>query len=144
MSVQLQCIVWYCKLGHFLRILFGCHARPDRSFYFRGHQFPICARCTGELIGILAGIPIAVIWGYPKFYIVVLMIAPLVIDGTVQRFTPYESTNIRRLITGTLFGIALIFLLIYFHRACFIIAAEILKLFWDDPQRIERALEIFI
>ncbi len=125
-------------------MFFGCHARPDRSFYFRGKQFPICARCTGELIGLIAGIPIAVIWGWPKFYIVVLMMAPLVFDGFRQRLTSYESTNMRRLFTGIPFGIAFIFLLIYFHRTCFMIAAEILKLFWDEPQRIDRALELFI
>lgn len=32
-------------------------APPDRSFHFRdGTPFPICARCTGELVGILAGL----------------------------------------------------------------------------------------
>ena len=29
----------------------GCHQRPDRSFFINGHQFPVCARCTGVLIG---------------------------------------------------------------------------------------------
>ena len=24
-----------------------CHQRPDRSFFIDGHQFPVCARCTG-------------------------------------------------------------------------------------------------
>ena len=128
------------KFGRFLRLFFGCHARPDRSFYFRGKQFPICARCTGELIGIIAGIPIAIIWGYPYFYVAVLMMVPLILDGTIQKLTSYESTNIRRLLTGILFGIALIFLIIHSHCACFRIAAEILKLFWDDPQKIDRAL----
>lgn len=69
---------------------------------------------------------------------------PLVFDGTLQKLTSYESTNMRRLFTGILFGIALIFMFIYFHVTCFKIAAEILKLFSDDPQKIERALDIFI
>lgn len=72
------------------------------------------------------------------------MTLPLIIDGGVQRLTSYESTNLRRLFTGILFGIALIFLFIYFHRTCFIIAAEILKLFWNEPERIDRALQLFI
>lgn len=132
------------KLGRFLQLFFGCHARPDRSFYFKGKQFPICARCTGELVGMISGILIAVIWGYPRFYIVILLMLPLVFDGTLQKLTSYESTNMRRLFTGILFGIALIFMFIYFHVTCFKIAAEILKLFSDDPQKIERALDIFI
>ena len=132
------------KLGRFLQLFFGCHARPDRSFYFKGKQFPICARCTGELVGMISGILIAVIWGYPRFYIVILLMLPLVFDGTLQKLTSYESTNMRGLFTGILFGIALIFMFIYFHVTCFKIAAEILKLFSDDPQKIERALDIFI
>lgn len=95
-------------------------------------------------MGMIAGIPIAIVWGFPSFYIVVLMTIPLIVDGTIQKLTSYESTNIRRLLTGILFGSALIFMFIYFHRTCFIIAAEILKLFWDDPQRIDRALQFFI
>ena len=34
------------------------------------------------------------------------MMLPLVIDGFTQLLTKYESTNIRRFITGILFGIA--------------------------------------
>lgn len=132
------------KLGKFLRIFFGCHARPDRSFYFRGKQFPICARCTGELVGIVAGIHIAFIWGYPSFGIVILMMLPLVIDGFLQRLTSYESTNIRRLLTGILFGIAFIFAFIYFHCLCVTIAGSILKLFGAEPSAVDRVMERFM
>lgn len=128
----------------FLRLFFGCHARPDRSFFFRGKQFPICARCTGELVGILAGIPIAVLFGYPSLLVALLMTLPLVADGFAQRFTSYESGNVRRLFTGILFGIAFVFLLIYFHRACVQIAGAIVKCFAHDPQAVERAMEIFL
>ena len=38
--------------------------------------------------------------------------APMIADGSVQLFYDrYESTNIRRLVTGTLFGVGLGFLL---------------------------------
>ena len=40
-------------LYKWLPIIFGCHCRDDRSFHYRGKKFPICARCTGELVGIL-------------------------------------------------------------------------------------------
>ena len=29
-----------------------CHRIPERSFFFRGHQFPVCARCTGFYISL--------------------------------------------------------------------------------------------
>ena len=41
-------IPWLYK---WLPIVFGCHCRPDRSFYWKGKKFPLCARCTGELAG---------------------------------------------------------------------------------------------
>lgn len=44
-------------LGHRM----GCHQRPDRSFFFRGRQFPLCARCTGVLLGYFLAIPLYVL-----------------------------------------------------------------------------------
>ncbi len=131
------------RIGRFLRIFFGCHARPDRSFYFRGKQFPICARCTGELIGMLLGILVACCFGCPSFWVACLMMLPLVADGFTQKLTAYESNNIRRLWTGILFGIAFIFMFIYFHRTCVRIAAWILKLFCE-PQAVDRVMERFL
>ena len=130
----------HSKFGKFLRIFFGCHARPDRSFYFRGKQFPICAQCTGELVGIIVGIPIAIFWGCPRCWIVLLMMIPLVFDGFLQRLTSYESGNIRRLLTGILFGIAFIFAFIYFRRFCIWIAGFILKLFGTDPASVNQMM----
>lgn len=90
-----------------LPIIFGCHCRLDRSFYYHGKQFPICARCTGELIGIFLGIALFAIFHISLFGNLFLLI-PLILDGTLQLKTNYESTNIRRFITGTMFGYALV------------------------------------
>ena len=39
-----------------------CHQIPERSFYWSGHQLPVCARCTGlyvsGTVGLLAWIAI--------------------------------------------------------------------------------------
>lgn len=131
----------HSKIGKFLRIFFGCHARPDRSFYFRGKQFPICARCTGELMGMILGIPIVIFWGCPRFEIVLAMMVPLIFDGFLQRLTSYESGNIRRLITGILFGAAFIFAFLYFRRFCIRTAGMILKLFGADPDSVEHMIK---
>lgn len=96
-----------------LPIVFGCHCRPDRSFFYKGRQFPICARCTGVLVGMIAGIASA-FFLMPKLYVCGLMMLPMIIDGGVQKATGRESTNIRRFITGCLFGFALIFVIIKF------------------------------
>lgn len=95
-------------------------------------------------MGILLGIPIAILFGWPEFYIVLLMMVPMVFDGFLQLLTSYESKNMRRFFTGALFGVAFVFALIYFHRTCVHIAGMIVKLFFDDPQRVDRAMEIFL
>lgn len=130
------------KFGRFLRICFGCHARPDRSFFYKGKQFPICARCTGELVGMILAIPIAIIFGVPEIPATILLMIPMLFDGFLQLLTSYESGNLRRLFTGILFGIAFVFMLIYFHCACVKLAGYILKLFADDPGKIDKAVEL--
>lgn len=91
-------------LYKWLPIFFGCHCRSDRSLYYRGKQFPICARCTGELIGILVSFVLFWFWR-PTLTSAIIMLIPLIIDGFVQRLTSYESNNFKRMITGFLFGI---------------------------------------
>lgn len=83
-------------------------------------------------------IPTLIFWGCPSFGIVLLLMVPLIIDGSVQKLTSYESGNIRRLITGILFGMALFFTFVYFHRTCVWIAGEILKWFGADPAAVTR------
>lgn len=91
-------------LYKWLPIFFGCHCRSDRSLYYRGKQFPICARCTGELIGILVSFILFWFWR-PNLASAIIMLIPLIIDGFVQRLTSYESNNFKRMVTGFLFGI---------------------------------------
>lgn len=93
-------------LNRWLPIIFGCHQKPERSFFYHGKQFPLCARCTGELVGISAGVILFWFWK-PCLAISVSIMIPMLIDGFVQRLTPYESTNARRFITGFLFGLGL-------------------------------------
>lgn len=94
-------------LYKFLPILFGCHQRPERSFFYKGKQFPICARCTGELAGLIIGF---VGWWFLQLpsSVYILLLIPMSVDGFIQLLTPYESTNLKRLITGCLFGIGVI------------------------------------
>lgn len=87
--------------------IFGCHCRDDRSFHYKGVKFPLCARCTGELSGIICGMAIYAFFQMSWYGYVVLMI-PLIIDGFVQLKTQYQSTNARRFVTGVLFGYGLV------------------------------------
>ncbi|MBQ7433967.1 MAG: DUF2085 domain-containing protein [Lachnospiraceae bacterium] len=94
---------WFTK---WLPIVFGCHCRADRSFFYHGRQFPICARCTGELIGILTAL-MGYAFFHPSVWLTALLLLPMLADGWIQALTPYTSTNFRRLITGILFGYGL-------------------------------------
>lgn len=94
----------------------GCHQLPERSFFAGKRKFPLCARCTGILAGgvgtaltLLTAAPLTP----PSILIATLLLAPLIVDGTTQLFTRYESTNLRRFITGVLFSIGGISLLIH-------------------------------
>lgn len=106
-------------LWKWLPIVFGCHRRPERSFCFRGVTFPICARCTGEFVGILIGI-LSFGIGAPPIKILIFLLLPLIADGSIQALTSYESTNTKRFITGFLFGYALLTLFFLSTRYAFL------------------------
>lgn len=92
-----------------LPIIFGCHCRDDRSFHYKGRKFPICARCTGELVGIFLALFSCFFFRLPVWGCILIMI-PLIVDGNIQMFTKYESNNFRRFVTGFLFGYGLLML----------------------------------
>lgn len=95
----------------YLPVFFCCHCRDDRSFHFRGRKFPICARCTGMGAGFL--LAIVTLWiAHPPVPILLLVMIPMILDGSIQQLTRYESTNRRRFITGLLFGYGAMLLLI--------------------------------
>jgi uncharacterized membrane protein len=98
-------------MDRYLTLFFACHQLPERSFFCRGRQFPICSRCTGILLGYLLGMIYAFLFGSISWYFAILMILPLVVDGYLQFIHVWQSTNIRRLWTGILAGIGTDFIL---------------------------------
>src|SRR6266702_307130 len=86
-----------------------CAQIPSHSFFILGHQLGLCARnlaiysstFLGGLVFVLGkkrlpGIP---------WWVWVLMMLPMALDGTTQLFGWRESTWALRVITGTLFGL---------------------------------------
>lgn len=88
----------------------GCHQIPERSFFIKGYQMPVCARCSGMIIGELSGI-ICAFSSRISIWVCVLMLIPLIIDGSLQYKTSYMSNNTKRVITGLLFGFGLLYLI---------------------------------
>ncbi len=90
--------------------LTGCHQMPERSFFVRGYQFPVCARCTGVFLGkFIADIMLI----FKKVLSPVTALVLLLVMGAdwfAQRIGILESTNPRRFVTGILGGMGVAFL----------------------------------
>lgn len=89
-----------------------CHRMPERSFFLKGYQFPVCARCTGIYIGLIFAIFFKsfINISFHSDLICFLFVFPLVLDGITQFFKLRESNNLFRLITGLMFSFSLIFI----------------------------------
>lgn len=98
-------------MNHVLQALFACHRLPERSFFFRGKQFPLCSRCTGILIGYIIGILYFIFFDKINFFLALSLIIPLVIDGYGQYLGKWISNNGRRFFTGVLAGVGTVYII---------------------------------
>lgn len=101
-----------------------CHRIPARSFHAHGHALPLCARCTGIYMGVMAGLVVYGLSGRlrsgrlpPVRVLIVLGLFGLAIaaDGVnsylslFEFYTPlYEPNNTLRLVTGLYAGLTMI------------------------------------
>lgn len=97
----------------------GCHQLPERSFFFKKYQLPICARCTGIGVGYIVGLILFIFTTVPLELCVILM-SIMFADWFLQYEKVLKSTNIRKLISGIFCGIG--YLHIWIRITKFIIA----------------------
>jgi uncharacterized membrane protein len=94
------------------RLLFRvlCHGIAERCLTLWGTPMPICTRCTGIYLGMLAGLLAFLL--IPRLRervmrpIALAAAVPLAIDGLTQLARLRESTNTLRMETGLLAGMA--------------------------------------
>ena len=124
---------------------FNCHQMSSRSFFINGNQLPFCSRDIGVFSGLFVGSILSSFLGYhPNIYeslfypfperfrgvvrkrprvwasiFALIFLSPLILDGTIQMLTPYESNNTVRFITGISAGFALMI-----YTGAFIISAK--------------------
>lgn len=90
---------WWWNFGKKL----GCHQLPERSFHWKGRQFPVCARCTGvylgEMVALFGHFWLGSLWRLDLLFCLIMLF-----DWTLQFLKICSSTNPRRLISGLLCG----------------------------------------
>lgn len=96
----------------------GCHQMPERSFFYKGYQFPVCARCTGVLIATVFAIPMFFI-NRISIPIAIVLSGVMLLDWSLQWFHIKESTNTRRLISGIIGGYGYMTLWLYLYLYIF-------------------------
>lgn len=96
----------------YFHLLFNCHQISSRSFFWKGRQFHICARCTGIFVGVLFSPSMLIFWKY-SIYIFPFSFFVLTIDGVTQLLKLRESNNLIRVITGFLFGYSFLSFIVY-------------------------------
>ena len=96
-------LVW-----NYIKTHFGCHRIPERSFYFKNKQFPVCARCTGVFIGQIIMIILMFFNIIPSLLVSSLLLGVMFIDWFIQYKGLLKSTNFRRLVTGLMGGVGII------------------------------------
>ncbi len=92
-----------------------CHQLPERSFFIAGHQFAVCARCTGLYAGFTFAIllypllrPIRTVVAPPRKWLFVAAF-PLAVDFSLGFLGIWENTHTSRLLSGLLLGGASVF-----------------------------------
>lgn len=96
----------------------GCHQMPERSFFYKGYQFPVCARCTGVIISAVLAL---IVFRRKKIPLKTcfLLSSVMLIDWMVQYLEIQESNNKRRLVTGLIGGFGYSTLHLYFYKYIF-------------------------
>jgi uncharacterized membrane protein len=105
----------------FFSLHYVCAQIPSHSFYILGHQLGLCARNFSIYFSMFLGSLIFTLSkkrlpGIP-WWLWVLLILPMALDGTTQMFGWRESNWILRTVTGTLFGLGSVwFVLPLIHK----------------------------
>jgi uncharacterized membrane protein len=82
-----------------------CHRMKSRSITIKGYTLPLCARCTGILLGYLF-FPFLLIAGiHLSLWLGLFLNVPMVIDGWTQKRQYRMSNNVLRVITGIMSGL---------------------------------------
>jgi uncharacterized membrane protein len=98
---------WMSKIIYGFYSLF-CHQKASRSFFLFGNQVAICSRCLAFYSSLL----VFALWMSIKRFkpfdlkLALVLIVPAIADVFLQTLHIRESTNLLRVTTGALLGLA--------------------------------------
>ncbi len=90
-----------------------CHQMPERSPHLAGGPVALCHRCSGVLVGLLAGLALAPLAGAsllagvrrrPQGLWLVAALVPTAVDWGLGALGVWANTPLSRTLTGALFG----------------------------------------
>lgn len=99
-----------------------CNMNGEHGLYINDFCMPLCARCLGIYLGVIISLFVYIfiikkIEYRIKYHIIFFLLAiPCIFDGVLQYFFYVESNLIRRLSTGILLGISVVFSACYFNN----------------------------
>jgi len=112
---------WDSRSGPVLMISIGnkklgltliCHRKPERCLTFFGHKSFLCSRCTGISLGTLAFFALWFLHISIPLVLGTALALPMVVDGFSQILGLRQSNNSMRLVTGLLFSVGFLSLLV--------------------------------
>ena len=97
-----------------------CNLKEERALHIGNFVFPLCFRCMFIFIFFILSFLIFInkkIKLDKRLLIVsIISLIPMIIDGSIQTFFNIESTNVRRSITGSLFGFGIGYICYYLYK----------------------------
>jgi uncharacterized membrane protein len=95
-----------------------CHQLPERSFFVAGHQFAVCARCTGLYVGFMLAVlfyplvrPLRTTEAPPRRWLFIAAL-PMIIDVGLNFLGVWENTHSSRFVTGLILSVVSVFYVI--------------------------------
>jgi len=86
-----------------ISLCWHCHQRQERSFFIKGRQMPLCARCTGILVGLVV---FPVYAAHVSWPVAAVLMGTFAIHSGTQLLGLRASNNRLRFVTGMGFSVA--------------------------------------
>ncbi|MDR0373678.1 MAG: DUF2085 domain-containing protein [Nitrososphaerota archaeon] len=88
----------------------------NRCIKIRNHTSFLCARCTGLVVGAVLAVTLLTLHVTPPLLMLSVICTPLLIDGFTQLFKLRKSNNPLRFISGVLFSIGAIGIILFLFQ----------------------------